>query len=436
MFKGKISRAPAHLAIAGLLALLHAAPAAAGPLTQVAYYPTPGTGVFGGMVIDWQGASRVRLVNDRGAQLGTATRSGTPSGAQTVVTLDAPLTSLVGSNEPDRCGDFPLLRQDTRQVVVRDTDAGLLRGASQVVEMGTLTPIEGCDAGVSVPFGAATDAGTAMKRVAMVARPLTLDLLPGVQLAGLSDQPWLPDAGPTLAADVVSFYAGNQLRFSRNGRVVPAAFNADRWLVLDLGGTERAYTRLAVDLATSAEVWLRADWAGGEMQRVVADPVVKLVGPVGFGTEAQAARVWESSLFLATRQPFFFHLYQGGGGERVAKDLDAGTQARLPLQWRFAGADIVQTRVIPGVGRHERIWVPLRNRGADTRFVMESEVLRFDDGRPDQMVILPRVNHYIDRGPAVPEAEAATQGSVLTPQREPAPAQPGRAAQASNMASP
>ena len=432
MFNGKVFRAPAHLAIAGLLALLHAAPAAAGPLTQVAYYPTPGTGAVGGMLIDWQSASRVRLINDRGAQPGTATRSDT----QTVVTLDAPLTSLFGSAEPDRCGEFPLLRQDTRQVVVRDTEAGLLRGASQVVEIGTRTPIEGCDAGVSVPFGAVTDAGTDMKRVAMVARPLTLDLLPGVQLAGLSDQPWLPDADSTLAADVVSFYAGNQLRFSSNGRVVPAAFNADRWLVLDLGGTERAYTRLAVDLATSAEVWLRADRAGGEIQRVVADPVVKLVGPVGFGTEAQAARVWESALFVATRQPFFIQLYQGGTGERVTMDLDSGTQTRLPVQWRLAGVDIVQTRVLPGVGRRERIWVPLRNRGAGIRFVMESDVLRFDDGRPDQFVIMPRVNHYIDRGPAVPEADAATQGSLLTLQREQAPIQPGRGARASNMASP
>jgi hypothetical protein len=251
-----------------------------------------------------------------------------------------------------------------------------------------------------------------MKRVAMVARPLSLDLLPGVQLAGFSDQPWLPDGDPALAADVVSFYAGNQLVFASSGRVVPAAFNADRWLVLNLGGSERAYTRLAVDLATSTEVWLRADWVGGQIQRVMADAVVKLVGPVGFGTEAQAARVWESSLFAETQQPFFIHLYTGGTGERVFKDLDTGTESRTPLNWGFAGVNLVQTRAFADIGRRERTWVPLRNRGASIRFVMESEVLHFDDGQPSQVIIQPRVNHYIDRGAAIPSQDLAGKSST------------------------
>lgn len=410
MFKGKVVRSPVLVAMAGLLTLMQSAPSQAGPLTQVAYYPAPGTGFIGGLLIDWQSSTRVRLVNDRGAQSGTATRSGPPSQVQTVVTLDAPLSTLVPSSEPDSCGDFPTLREDTRQVVVRDTAGGLLGGSSQVIEIGTRTPTEGCDAGVSLPFGTPSDEGSAMKRIAMVARPLALDLLPGTRLAGLSEQPWLPEAGLFLAADVVTFYAGNQLMFSRSGRVVPAVFNLDRWLVLNLDGVERAYTRLAVDPATGAEVWFRAEWANGEIQRVVSDAVVKLVGPVGFGTEAQAARMWESSLFTATRQPTFFHLYKDGGGERVIKDLDAGTESRLPLDWRFAGADIVQTRSIAGGGRRERLWVPLRNRGASVRFVMESEVLRFDDGRPDQILIQPRVNHYLDRGEAVrPQGLAAAK---------------------------
>lgn len=396
----KVVRRSVLAVLAGLFTLAQAGPALAGTVTQVAYYPSAGTSVVGGLLIDWRSVSRVRLVNHLGAQSGTVTRSG----SQAVVTLDAPLSELVASSEPDSCGEFPELRQETRQIVVRDVDGGLLRGVSQVVDIGTRTPTEGCDAGVSVPFGSASDDGVSMNRVAMLARPLTLDMQPGVQVAGFSEQEWLPGSGSTLAADVVSLYAGNQAVFSGSGRVVDAAFNADRWLVLNFGSFERAYTRLAVDLATSAEVWLRADWAGGEIRRVVADPVVKLAGPVGFGTEAQAARVWESSLFTATRQPFFIHLYQGGTGERVFKDLDAGTETRAPLNWSFVGVNILQSRVIGTVGRRERTWVPLRNRGTGIRFVMESEVQHFDDGRPAQTLIPPRVNHYIDRGAAMPAA--------------------------------
>lgn len=398
----KMVRRSVLTALVGLFSLAQAGPALAGTVTQVAYYPSLGTSDVGGMLIDWHSLSRVRVVNYLGAQSGTVTRSG----SQVTVTLDAPFSQLVSAGEPDSCGEFPALRQDTRQIVVRDVDGGLLRGVSQVVEIGTRTPTEGCDAGVSVPFGSASDEGSAMNRVAMLARPLVLDMQPGVQLAGFSEQEWLPESGPTLAADVVSLYAGNQAVFSGSGRVVAAAFNADRWLVLNFGSFERAYTRLAVDLATSAEVWLRADWAGGEIRRVVADPVVKLAGPAGFGTQAQAARMWESSLFTATRQPFFIYLYQGGTGERVFKDLDAGTETRVPLNWSFAGANILQSRVIGG-GRRERTWVPLRNRGAGVRFVMESEVQHFDDGRPAQTLILPRVNHYIDRGAAMPAATTA-----------------------------
>lgn len=390
----------AAVAVAGLFTLGAAVPAAADTITQVAYFRVLGSSTIDSLLIDWQGASRARVANLAGAQSASVARDA----AQAVLTLDGPLSGVEFGVDPDSCGEFPLLRRDTNQIVVRHVSGGLLRGTSQVVAIGTLTPTEGCDAGVPVPFGSLTDPGATMNRLAMVARPPTFDLLPGTRIAGFSEQPWLTDGSALLAADVVTLYAGNQALFSTSGRVVPAAFNADRWFVLNFGTFERAYTRLDIDLVSGAETWMRAEWSGGQVQRVAADTVVKLVGPVGFGGEAQASRVWESGLFSASQTPFFINLYAGGSGERILQDLDAGTETRQPITWTLSGANIVQTRISSdGLVQFERTWVPLRNRGDKIRFVMESETLAFDGG-PPEVNIAPRVNFYIDRGAAVPPA--------------------------------
>jgi hypothetical protein len=401
MMNCKVAWRFAVVAVAGLFTLGAAAPAAADTLTQVAYFHVLGSARTDSLLIDWQGATRARVANLAGAQSGSVARDA----AQAVLTLDSPLSGVEFGAEPDSCGEFPLLRRDTNQIVVRHVSGGLLRGTSQVVEIGTLTPTEGCDAGVPVPFGSLTDPGATMNRLAMVARPPMFDLLPGTRIAGFSEQEWHPDnIGAALAADVVTLHAGNQALFSASGRVVPAAFNADRWFVLNFGTFERAYTRLDTDLVSGAETWMRAEWSGGQVQRVATDTVVKLVGPVGFGGEAQASRVWESGLFSASQTPFFINLYAGGSGERILQDLDAGTETRQPITWAFSGANIVQTRPTGDFGSRERTWVPLRNRGANIRFVMESENQLFNDGFPPQVVIAPRVNFYIDRGAAVPPA--------------------------------
>jgi hypothetical protein len=390
----------AALAVAGFFTLGAVAPAAASSATQVAYYPVPGTGTTDGLLVDWLSATRARVVNTTGARLASVTHDG----SQLVFTLDDPLSQVGLWGEFDSCGEFSPRRRDTNQIVVRQVSGGVIRGTSQMVEIGTLTHTEGCDVGVSVPFGALTDPGVTVNRLAMVARPPMIDLLPGTRFAGFSEQPWLSDIEVFVAADVVTLYAGGQALFSTSGRVVPAAFNADRWFVLNFGTFERAYTRLEVDHATGAETWMRAEWSGGQAQRIAAELMVKLVGPVGFGSEAQASRVWESGLFIASQRPFFLDLYQGGTGERVLKDLDAGTETRQPITWAFSGGNIVQTRSSGGgTLQFERTWVPLRNRGEKIRFVMESETLAIDGGPPG-VNIAPRVNFYIDRGAAVPPA--------------------------------
>ncbi len=397
------------LAGAALLTLGLGRPAAANHNAQVAYFTNAGDGTNGGLLIDWQGA-RARVVNQIGA------RSGAVSGdaSQLVVTLDSPLSQADLNFDVDSCGEFPQRRRDTMQIAVRDAPRGHRRedlsedqredhrdlDTSQVVELGTLTTLDGCDTGQVAPFGTLTDPGVTYNRLPMKARPSVRDLVPGTQVAGFSEQALMLD-DELLAVDVVTLYAGGMALFATTGRVVPAQFNEDRWLVFNFGSFERAYTRLAVEEETGVEIWLRAEWSGGQALRVIDELIVKPAPGASFGNQRRASRKWESGLFTATRVPFSIHLYRGGSGERVLNDLDAGVETREPINWVTAGNNILQTRVVrPGV-RRDRTWVPLRNRGSKIRFVLESEIQTFDDGT-SFVFFPPRVNFYIDRGKAVP----------------------------------
>jgi len=396
MTKCNVSQRLAALVGTGLLTLGLALPAVAAHDTQVAYFPILGDGTIGGLLIDWLDTARARVVNEKGAQSGAVQRDAT----QVVVTLDSPLSLVDFAGDIDSCGQQPPRRKDTTQIVVRNVSGGAHRGTSQVVEIGTSTIVEGCDAGLVVPYGALTDPGVTMNRLAMDERPSLRDLVPGTQVAGFSDQVWPPYDNFQVAADVVTLYAGDMALFSATGHVVPAGFNAGRWLVFNFGGFERAYTRLAIDEATDAETWMRAEWSGGQAQRVVADLVTKVDARAGFGTERRASRMWDSGPYSNSQLPFFIYLYQGGTGERVLVDLVAGTQSRSPITWVLAGKNIVQTRFSSAV-RRDRTWVPLRNRGEKIRFVMESEILTWPDGLTESF-LLPHVNFYIDTGKAVP----------------------------------
>jgi hypothetical protein len=384
---------PASLAI---VAMGSAQTALAARIGQTAYYPAWGTGVIYGALIDWADPARARVVTPAGAQFGTVSRTG----AQAVITLAAPISTLQVSGELNSCDEQSTQRKDTTQFVVRDLSGDSERGVSQIVEIGTLTNIDSCDVGQVFSFGSPTDAGLTLKRVAMDKRPSVRDLAPGSTLAGFTEVEWPLGFDFDLGADVVTFYAGGQLLFARSGHVVPAGFTSDKWLVLDLPEGQRGYTRLEVDDETGAESWLRADWANGVPQRVLGELMVKPDTHAGFGTERQAARNWLSGLFAQTSITTVFQLYVGGTGERVDTFLLEGTQSHSRITWRFDGKSIVQRRPIgDGTTLRERTWVPLRNADK-VHFVFENENTIRANGTVS-VLFLPRVNFYIDRGRAV-----------------------------------
>lgn len=380
-------------AAAALVAAAVPGSAVAAAAKSTAYYGV-GIGTSAAYLVDWLPKKKVRVALSQGAATGTFSDDGT----QKLISFTSPISATVDSF--DDCGEPIQQRTDLQQLVVRD----LAGGAAQVVEMGVVVNIGGCQDGLTVPYGSPTDPGLGLSRLAMTARPPVSDLTPGTQVAGFSEDVLLPGE-VTVAEDVVTFQAGS-MQFQSTGHVVPAAFDANQWLVLDLPGFQRAYTRLAVDAKTGGETWLLADWAGGQAQRVESRLLVKTAAGAGFGTVTQASRMWESGIFVNTRTPFFFYLYKNGTGERVQKDLDLGTESRVPIDsWGFDGLNLVQTRAFGGGVRH-RNWVPLRNQGTKFRWVMESELIVPNVGEPFPL-IKPRVNYYEDTGKAVPPAQGA-----------------------------
>lgn len=367
--------------------------APAGTTRSTAYImPTDRSGAS--YLVDWQAGKRARVVTYDGAGAGSVASSGT----QRLVTLDAPITTII-EGFVDGCGDIVQQRKELDQFAVRDLDGGV----SQVNEIGTYTNIGGCQDGLETPFGSPDDPGTSMKRLSMAARPPVSDLLPGTEIAGFSeDQPTADN--PFFEQDVVKFKAGNQALFRATGHVLPYIVDANLWLVFTLpDGQQRGFTRLLLDDKTGGERWFMAAWVGGQPANVNSLLFVKPATGAGFGSVAQASRMWESGLFAGTRYPFFIYLYKDGTGERVSKDLDLGTETRSPIDsWAIDGLDVVQHRLFDGgATRFDRTWAPLRNQDK-VRWVMESEVL-VQDGSAT-VTIKPRVNYYLDRGKAVPPA--------------------------------
>ncbi len=387
-------------ATAALLAAGLPGAAIAAGTKSIAYY-MPGDGTSTAYLIDWQPRSRARVVAGQGVQPGSVADNGT----QKLVTLDAPLSNTFANI--DSCGEDILQRQDTAQVVVRDLPGGI----SQIVEIGTITNLGGCEDGLVTPFGSPDDVGASKKRLSMSARPSVADLVPGTQIAGPSEEAWAP-GDIAVAQDVVTLGAGTAT-FQATGHGFAAAFSPDQWLVFSLSGFQRAYTRVEVDSRTGGETWLKADWMAGAPTRVESAMFIKPAGGAGFGTMMQAARMWDSGIFIATRKPFFFYLYKTGTGERVQKDLDLGTESRTPItSWGLDGGNLWQQRLLGGgTIQRNRTWVPLRNEGSKTHWVMESEVQVDDTGATT--LIKPRVNYYLDTGKAVPPAAQATRQGMV-----------------------
>jgi hypothetical protein len=342
-------------------------------------------------LIDWRGAAAT-VVGSQGRTEATVVTTG----PQRVTTLATPFSQTFDTSDPDCPDQFVQTRRDVLQLAVTRLSGTENRGNSKVVDIGTDTTLGGCNDGRVVPFGDPADAGFSTRHLAASLRPSTSDLTPGVTLAGPSEQPGL-DSFP--AADVVTFGPGT-MQFNRSGTVYPYV-TTDAWLVNTLPSGERGHTRIAVD-RNGAETWVVADWAGGQPQRVFRTLMVKPAAGAGFGTVRQTARTWESGLFIGTNTPFFFHLYRDGSGERVSKDLAAGTETRIPITWSFDAGDVVTRRTFGDGSTGRRTWSPLRNSGS-SRFVMEAETRTLTDGTVVPF-IQPRVNFYVDNGPATPPA--------------------------------
>jgi len=356
---------------------------------ETAYF-LPEYGYSDALLIDWRANGTARVVNSVGAQVGVVTSDA----VQRVVTLNSPISQTYEAT--DSCDFLIQVRQDLNQVVVRDSGK-----TAQIVGIGTLTNLGGCQDGLVTPFGSLTDAGATHAQIAMAKRPPLTDLVPGAVVAGFSEDTSPNDPFP--AQDVVVVQAGSVL-FQSSSNTVPLTTTSDGWLLLGLPAEQRGYTRLAFDAKTGGEHWLRAVWANGQVQQVYEATLVKPEVGASFGTSRQASRMWQSGFSLGSRTPFYIYLYQTGNGERVSQDLDAGTEFRSPITWQFSGNDILQTRLLGGgTIRGERTWVPLRDVGTYDEWVMESERWTFADGSVNTL-IKPRISRYVDTGKAVPPA--------------------------------
>jgi len=141
-------------ATAALLAACLPGAAFAAGTKSIAYF-MPGDSTSTAYLIDWQPRARARVVAGQGVQSGSVV----DSGGQKLVTLDGPLPYTYDAF--DSCDNAIQQRQDTLQVVVRDLPGAV----SQIVEIGTITNLGGCEDGLVTPFGSPSDEGASKKRL-------------------------------------------------------------------------------------------------------------------------------------------------------------------------------------------------------------------------------------------------------------------------------
>jgi hypothetical protein len=373
------------LRIAGTALGALAAGAALAQADTLSYVPDS-FGRIDAYLVESQAANRARLVAYNGASEGSA--SGPNSRRR--ITLDTPLSETITAADLDCNNNLYQQRRDTTGLLFRRSSGSAALGKTKVIEFGTLTDLDGCTPGRVTPFGSASDPGLNMLHRAMSERAPITDLVPGVDLAGFSED--------AVAQDTVRFLSGNRVRFSRSGSTTPVTTNADDWLILKNTGSPRGYTRLSVN-ANEGETWLQADFAGGQPVTVRQTMMVKPKAGASFGSVAKASREWESGLYVGTQTPFYTDLYQDGSGDRISLDLNTGTEIVTPITWAFDGLDVEQSRAVGGANRL-RTWQPLRNAGK-VRWVFEDE-LSVPPVGPSSVVIPFRVNFYIDRGATTP----------------------------------
>jgi hypothetical protein len=347
---------------------------------------------------------KARLVGDVGAKAGTYT----DNGIEILVSLSKPLSyeALTGPGKLDCNGQQYLRRTDIKQVLFRRVDGtGVNKGKSRVVEIGEVVDIGGCTPGAKTPFGSVSDEGFPMLHRSTASREPMTDVVAGFTIAGMRE-PLRPDpySNPyaSLAADVVNLESATAVRFKDSNSLVNAALTSDQWLVLDLPGFQRGYTRFSVNTGNGIETWLEAEWKDGKPQTVTNLMMTKPLPGASFGTKAATSRMWESFVGLGTNNPFLFYLYRDFTGDRVQKDIAAATETRTPIAWHYEDLEVVSSRTTAGGKLIERAWVPLGRTGKYMS-VMELEVHTPPGGLP-YVYIPPRVVFYVDRGAAYPPA--------------------------------
>jgi hypothetical protein len=381
------------LALAGLFCMgLVTTSALAQPRpVQTAYFSIPKS-VYQAYLVSWLSPMRAEVVDItgiRGAdQIGTFRKPR--------LRLDQPLVSYYDAYS-DVCGSSYTVQSSTHQLAFESLRGDPGNQRALVTFVGQDLALDGCLAGQITPFRATT----VLNELGMVAREPMTDLRPGVQLAGLRE------AGDPVAVGVeqqlATFLPGRQLRFDDTGTVVDPTFTDSGWLVYDSPDGRRGYTRLFRE-ASAAEYWLEARFEGGKPVQVINRTMVKTRQPAGFGSVAATARHWESGLFIGIDPAFFIDLYRDFTGERISIYQDPYQEVRTPINWGYEGNNVVQARLL-GTATLIRTWRPIRNQGP-YRWVLESEVARQTDGS-EVTVIAPRVNFYVDQGPASPPALAA-----------------------------
>ncbi|MBN8487775.1 MAG: hypothetical protein J0M20_08650 [Burkholderiales bacterium] len=375
-----------------LMSLLSSGAAwAAKPVVYVAEH---GSGNSEALWLEVRSNGKAALVLPEGRSSGVVSTVGSFQ----VVTLDTPVSEEI-EGPPDRCnGDPTQVRRDLLQVGVRLRSGTGNRGLSAISRTGTETILTGCDAGLVSHWGDFSGtAGVNTVHRSYAAMPPTTDLVAGAQLAGMSGADGSV-VGFGLPADVATVGAG-VLTFEQSG-AVPYTVTPDGWFLLSLpGGQQRAYLRLTGAVMHGVENWMAADVVSGVLTAVSPALMIKPVAGTAWGSGNANARMWESSLFTLSNTPFFVHLYRDGTGERISRDLIAGTESRAPISaWYLSGGALVTERMTGSYVRR-RLWQPLAANGK-AMGVMESETVHAPDGT-SFVAIAPRINAYVDLGKAV-----------------------------------
>lgn len=390
---------------------------ASAAVIQTAYY-VDSHGRNSTYLVDWNNTKmKADIVDSRGRMSG----SYTDDGSRRIVTLATPRVVDYPDSHFDSCGQMAMVRDtESRYAFLRQS--GTERSGTTAISSDFSSVVaDGCDAGLVLFSSSIDDVVDAQSHLRMTARASMADTVPGARWAGFSELPRVDLQAPLymLSVDVTTLVSGGNMVFARTGTSVPAALDSQGWLMLSFPGFNRGYTRLKTDTTTGAETWLMADFVAGKPAWVQEILVTRSLVGGTFGTLTQAARQWDSGLFTDTNNPFLIYLYRDGTGERISRDLAAGTETRTPVEsWVFQGANIVQTRRSSptSLTQYIRTWEPIGNKGK-IRWVLEREIRRMSDGT-EYPVFGHRVNFYIDTGRATPLPPPLSAAGRTAPQRK------------------